>query len=84
DTDKSFNPEHRSTASWSASPYGRVLHFGIREHAAAAITNGIVLASPPRPFNGTFFVLTDYQRAAVRLAAVMGIPNIFVWTHDSI
>lgn len=84
DTDKSFNPEHRSTASWSASPYGRVLHFGIREHAAAAITNGIVLASPTRPFSGTFFVFTDYQRAAVRLAAVMGIPNIFVWTHDSI
>lgn len=84
DTDKSFNPEHRNTASWSASPYGRVLHFGIREHAAAAITNGIVLASPTRPFSGTFFVFTDYQRAAVRLAAVMGIPNIFVWTHDSI
>lgn len=84
DADKSFNPEHRSTSSWSASPYGRVLHFGIREHAAAAITNGIALSSPTRPFSGTFFVFTDYQRAAVRLAAVMGVPNIFVWTHDSI
>lgn len=84
DSAKSFNPEGRSTASWSADPYGRVLHFGIREHAAAAITNGIVLSSPTRPFSGTFFVFTDYQRAAVRLASVMGIPNIFVWTHDSI
>lgn len=84
DTEKSFNPESRSTKNWTAHPYGRVLHFGIREHAAAAITNGIVLSSPTRPFSGTFFVFTDYQRPAVRLAALMGVPNIFVWTHDSI
>ncbi|WP_326502636.1 transketolase [Rothia nasimurium] len=84
DTEKSFNPESRSTKSWTGHPYGRVLHFGIREHAAAAITNGIVLSSPTRPFSGTFFVFTDYQRPAVRLAALMGVPNIFVWTHDSI
>ncbi|MDO4898876.1 MAG: transketolase C-terminal domain-containing protein, partial [Rothia sp. (in: high G+C Gram-positive bacteria)] len=84
DTEKSFNPEARSTKSWAAHPYGRVLHFGIREHAAAAITNGIALSSPTRPFSGTFFVFTDYQRPAVRLAALMGVPNIFVWTHDSI
>ncbi|MFW0120958.1 transketolase [Rothia sp. CCM 9419] len=80
----SFNPVSRSTDSWNASPYGRVLHFGIREHAAAAICNGIALSSPTRPFNGTFFVFSDYQRPAVRLAALMGVPNIFVWTHDSI
>ncbi|MFW0179121.1 transketolase [Rothia sp. P7208] len=80
----SFNPVSHSTDSWNASPYGRVLHFGIREHAAAAICNGIALSSPTRPFNGTFFVFSDYQRPAVRLAALMGVPNIFVWTHDSI
>ncbi|MFW0112704.1 transketolase [Rothia sp. CCM 9417] len=84
DTEKSFNPQARSTKAWTGHPYGRVLHFGIREHAAAAITNGIALSSPTRPFSGTFFVFTDYQRPAVRLAALMGVPNIFVWTHDSI
>ncbi|MDY6052300.1 MAG: transketolase, partial [Rothia sp. (in: high G+C Gram-positive bacteria)] len=84
DTEKSFNPESRTTKNWTGHPYGRVLHFGIREHAAAAITNGIALSSPTRPFSGTFFVFTDYQRPAVRLAALMGVPNIFVWTHDSI
>lgn len=84
DTEKSFNPEGRTTKSWTGHPYGRVLHFGIREHAAAAITNGIALSSPTRPFSGTFFVFTDYQRPAVRLAALMNVPNIFVWTHDSI
>lgn len=81
---KSFNAENRTTDTFTADPYGRVLHFGIREHAAAAITNGIVLSSPTRPFNGTFLQFADYQRPAVRLAALMGIPNIFVWTHDSI
>ena len=81
---QSFNPAHRSTESWQANPYGRVLHFGIREHAAAAITNGIVLSSPTRPFSGTFLVFSDYQRPAIRLASLMGVPNIFVWTHDSI
>lgn len=81
---KSFNADSRTTKDWSASSYGRVLHFGIREHAAAAITNGIVLSTPTRPFSGTFFQFADYQRPAVRLAALMGIPNIFIWTHDSI
>ncbi|MCW4464608.1 transketolase [Glutamicibacter sp. MNS18] len=81
---KSFAPVERSTDSWSADPYGRVLHFGIREHAAASITNGIVLASPTRAFNGTFLIFSDYQRPAIRLAALMGVPSIFVWTHDSI
>ncbi|WP_431709502.1 transketolase [Glutamicibacter uratoxydans] len=81
---KSFAPAERSTETWSADPYGRVLHFGIREHAAASITNGIVLASPTRAFNGTFLIFSDYQRPAIRLAALMGVPSIFVWTHDSI
>ncbi|TAP27506.1 transketolase [Arthrobacter sp. S41] len=84
DTAKSFAPERRSTASWDASPYGRVLHFGIREHAAASIVNGIVLSSPTRAFSGTFLIFSDYQRPAIRLAALMGVPSIFVWTHDSI
>ena len=81
---KSFAPVERSTDTWNADPYGRVLHFGIREHAAASITNGIVLASPTRAFNGTFLIFSDYQRPAIRLAALMGVPSIFVWTHDSI
>ncbi|MCO1339606.1 transketolase [Kocuria polaris] len=81
---KSFIPVSRSTDKWSGDPYGRVLHFGIREHAAAAITNGIVLSSKTRAFNGTFLIFSDYQRPAIRLAALMGVPSIFVWTHDSI
>jgi len=84
DNAKSFAPTERSTGAWSADPYGRVLHFGIREHAAASIVNGIVLASPTRAFCGTFLIFSDYQRPAIRLAALMGVPSIFVWTHDSI
>ncbi|MDN5639909.1 MAG: transketolase [Actinomycetia bacterium] len=80
----SFNPASRSTAKFTASPYGRVLHFGIREHAAAAIVNGIVLSSPTRAFSGTFLIFSDYQRPAIRLSALMGVPSIYVWTHDSI
>lgn len=80
----SFNPSARSTKKFTANPYGRVLHFGIREHAAAAIVNGIVLSSPTRAFSGTFLIFSDYQRPAIRLSALMGIPSIYVWTHDSI
>ena len=80
----SFNPVARTTDDWTGNPYGRVLHFGIREQAAAAIVNGIVLSSPTRAFSGTFFVFSDYQRPAVRLSALMGIPALYVWTHDSI
>jgi transketolase len=61
-----------------------VLHFGIREHAAAAIVNGIVMHSSTRAFSGTFLIFSDYQRPAVRLGALMGVPAIYVWTHDSI
>lgn len=80
----SFIPEARSTAKWTGHPYGRVLHFGIREHAAAAIVNGITMSSQTRAFSGTFLIFSDYQRPAVRLGALMKVPSIYVWTHDSI
>lgn len=67
-----------------ANPYGRIIHFGIREHAMGAILNGITLHGLSRSFGGTFAVFSDYMRPAVRLAALMNIPSIFVWTHDSI
>lgn len=80
----SFIPAEWSTHEWSGTPYGRVLHFGIREHAMAAILNGIRLHGPTRPFGGTFLIFSDYMRPAVRLAALMDIPSVFVWTHDSV
>lgn len=80
----SFIPEEWSTHEWKGSPYGRVLHFGIREHAMGSILNGITLHGPTRAFGGTFLIFSDYMRPAVRLAALMDIPSIFVWTHDSI
>lgn len=80
----SFAPAKWSTHEWTASPTGRVLHFGIREHAMGAILNGIALHGPTRPFGGTFLIFSDYMRPAVRLAALMGVAPIFVWTHDSI
>jgi transketolase len=81
---KSFGPSESSTGHWSADPYGRVLHFGIREHAMGSILNGISLHGKTRPFGGTFLIFSDYMRPAVRLAALMGVPSIFVWTHDSV
>ncbi|MBD8043733.1 transketolase [Arthrobacter sp. Sa2BUA2] len=80
----SFVPAGKQTSTWSGGPYGRVLHFGIREHAAAAIVNGITMASNTRAFSGTFLIFSDYQRPAIRLGALMGVPSIYVWTHDSI
>jgi transketolase len=80
----SFIPSEHSTGEWTGNPYGRVLHFGIREHAMAAILNGIVLHGNTRPFGGTFLIFSDYMRPAVRLAALMKAPSIFVWTHDSV
>jgi transketolase len=80
----SFIPVSRSTEAWKGNPYGRVLHFGIREHAAASIVNGIVMHSSMRAFSGTFLIFSDYQRPAVRLGALMGVPAIYVWSHDSI
>jgi len=67
-----------------ANPYGRIVHFGIREHAMGAILNGIALHGLTRAFGGTFLVFSDYMRGAVRLAALMNIPSIFIWSHDSI
>ena len=67
-----------------AHPYGRIIHFGIREHAMGSILNGIALHGLTRSFGGTFAVFRDYMRPAVRLAALMNIPSTFVWTHDSI
>ena len=80
----SFGPTATATKMWNAHPYGRTLHFGIREHAMGAILNGIALHGPTRPYGGTFLTFSDYMRPAVRLAALMRRPGIYVWTHDSI
>ena len=79
---KSFLPA--TSAMKDAHPYGRIIHFGIREHAMGSILNGITLHGLTRTFGGTFAVFSDYMRPAVRLAALMDIPTTFVWTHDSI
>ncbi|NLE82857.1 MAG: transketolase [Rhodococcus sp.] len=81
---ESFGPESISTEMWKATPYGRTLHFGVREHAMGSILNGIALHGPTRPYGGTFLVFSDYMRPAVRLAAIMKTPVTYVWTHDSI
>ena len=80
----SFIPADRQTAMWSGNPYGRTLHFGIREHGMGAILNGIALHGGTRPYGGTFLQFSDYMRGSVRLAAMMELPVTFVWTHDSI
>ncbi len=81
----SFLPQEYTTPMWGqGSPYGRILHFGIREHAMGSIMNGIALHGGLRVFGGTFLVFSDYMRPAVRLAALMGLPVTYVWTHDSI
>ncbi|KAA8830154.1 transketolase [Bifidobacterium tissieri] len=81
----SFAPKEYATAQHpDVSEYGRQLHFGVREFAMGAITNGILLDSDTRPFNGTFFQFADYERGAVRLSALMELPNLYVWTHDSV
>ena len=84
DNAKSFVPSEHSTGHWSGDVYGRVMHFGIREHAMGAILNGIALHGPTRSYGGTFLIFSDYMRPAVRLAALMKTPSIFVWTHDSV
>ena len=80
----SFLPADRQSKMFPGGPYGRVLHFGIREHAMGAIMNGIKLHGGLRPYGGTFLVFSDYMRPAVRLAALMKLPVTYVWTHDSI
>jgi len=81
---KSFGPPSISTADYTADWYGRVLHFGIREHGMGAILAGIVLHGPTRAFGGTFLQFSDYMRGSVRLASLMNIDTIYIWTHDSI
>lgn len=80
----SFVPAEHATKQFSGGPYGRVLHFGIREHAMGAIMNGIALHGGTRVYGGTFLTFSDYMRPAVRLAAIMQAPVTYVWTHDSI
>ena len=80
----SFIPAEHQTKMWPGGPYGRTLHFGIREHAMGAIINGITVHGGTRVYGGTFLVFSDYMRPPVRLAALMQLPSIFVWTHDSI
>ena len=80
----SFIPADRQTDTYQGGPYGRTLHFGIREFGMGCILNGITLEGLTRPYGGTFLVFSDYMRPAVRLAALQQIPVSFVWTHDSI
>ena len=80
----SFIPPEHATKAFPGDWYGRTLHFGIREHGMGAILNGIALHGGTRPYGGTFLVFSDYMRPAVRLAALMKLPVIYVWTHDSI
>jgi transketolase len=80
----SFLPYDRQSRMFPGNPYGRVLHFGVREHAMGSIMNGIKLHGGLRPYGGTFLIFSDYMRPAVRLAALMELPVIYVWTHDSI
>jgi len=80
----SFIPVDHQTEMWPGNPYGRTMHFGIREHGMGAILNGIALHGGTRPYGGTFLVFSDYMRPSVRLAALMQLPVTYVWTHDSI
>ncbi|WP_018350744.1 transketolase [Longispora albida] len=80
----SFIPAEYATKAFPGHEYGRTLHFGIREHAMGAILNGIALHGGTRPYGGTFLVFSDYMRPAVRLAALMKVPVVYVWTHDSV
>jgi transketolase len=80
----SFLPVNRQTEMWPGNPYGRTLHFGIREHGMGAILNGISLSGGTRVYGGTFLQFSDYMRGAVRLTSMMELPVTFVWTHDSI
>jgi transketolase len=80
----SFIPSEYATKAFPGDEYGRTLHFGIREHGMGAILNGIAVHGGTRPYGGTFLVFSDYMRGAVRLSALMKLPVVFVWTHDSI
>ncbi|MGV4985289.1 transketolase [Streptomyces sp. NPDC001709] len=82
DKESSFLPEGNPLPE--AKPYGRTIHFGIREHSMGAEMNGIALHGNTRVYGGTFLVFSDYMRNAVRLSALMHLPVTYVWTHDSI
>lgn len=82
--DPSFLPVERSSKAFSGNPYGRNLHFGVREHGMGGIMNGIAASGLTRVYGATFFVFSDFMRGAVRLAALMDLPVTYVWTHDSI
>jgi transketolase len=84
ESEPSFVPPEFATKAFPGDWYGRTLHFGVREHGMGSILNGIVLHGHTRPYGGTFLVFSDYMRPSVRLAAIMGLPVIYVWTHDSI
>lgn len=81
---ESFGPPSISTKDFTANWYGRTLHFGVREHSMGAILSGITLHGPSRAYGGTFLQFADYMRPSVRLASLMNIDTIYVWTHDSI
>jgi transketolase len=80
----SFIPAEYATKAFPGNEYGRTLHFGIREHGMGSILNGIAVHGGTRPYGGTFLVFSDYMRGSVRLSALMKLPVVFVWTHDSI
>ncbi len=80
----SFIPKGKQTRTWKGHPYGRTLHFGVREFGMGAILNGIAADGLTRPYGGTFLVFSDFMRGAIRLAALQTLPVTFVWTHDSI
>ena len=80
----SFLPSDRGSKMFPGDVFGRTLHFGVREHGMGSILNGIALHGGTRVYGGTFLVFSDYMRGAVRLAAIMGLPVTYVWTHDSI
>jgi transketolase len=84
DGEPSFLPLDRQSKKFPGNPYGRTLHFGIREHAMGSIMNGIAAHGLTRPYGGTFLVFSDYMRGAVRLSALMKLPVTYVWTHDSV
>ncbi|HET7327282.1 MAG TPA: transketolase [Nocardioidaceae bacterium] len=84
DGEMSFLPPEHSTEKFEGDWYGRVLHFGVREHGMGSVLNGMALHGGTRPYGGTFLIFSDYMRPAVRLAALMKLPVTYVWTHDSI
>ncbi len=81
---ESFLPPYATSEEWPGAPGGRMLHFGIREHAMGGILNGISVTSPTRPYGATFLCFSDYMRPSVRLAALMKLPVTYIWTHDSV